>query len=281
MKRKFKTVVFAGGGSRCVWQAGFYETLVSKDAFDLSEVAGVSAGAFFSCLALLGKMPEAMGYFREVAGQNPKNFYPENLWTDKAVFPQYRMYREGLRRLLDDAALEALKAGPEIRILLARPPVWLSPVAATLAGFAAYSFEKKLTHPVHPVLSRRLGFRPEVVTVQACRTASDLADLILQSSCTPPFVPVLMRDNRPVLDGGLVDNVPVNALKNQAGTMLVLLTRRYAQSSIPQKPGRTYVQPSETIDIDKWDYTNPDGLDKAYALGRRDGERFCEAWMGA
>ena len=47
---------------------------------------------------------------------------------------------------------------------------------------------------------------------------------------------------RYVLDGGVVDNVPVCALDDAPGATLVLLTRRYR--ALPDIPGRTYVQPS-------------------------------------
>ena len=53
---------------------------------------------------------------------------------------------------------------------------------------------------------------------------------------------------------------------------LVMLTRRYP--ALPVIPGRTYVQPSTTIPVSAWDYTNADGLQVAYDLGRRDGEAF-------
>jgi hypothetical protein len=75
------------------------------------------------------------------------------------------------------------------------------------------------------------------------------------------------------LDGGLVDNVPVCAIDND-NTTLVLLTRLYKPESIPQTGSRIYVQPSESIPVSKWDYTNPGGVQKAYDLGRRDAEMF-------
>lgn len=274
MTLNYSSIVFAGGGTRCLWQAGFYETISQELA--VSEVAAVSAGAFFSCLVLSGRMEQSMDYFKEVTSENRKNVYLENLFNEKPVFPQYDMYRKGLFRLLDDAALRTLKDGPEIRILVARPPAWLGPRSATVTGLLAYSVEKKFSHPVHPVLPQKLGFRPEVLTVKACDTPDELADLILQSSCTPPFVPVMMRNGSPVLDGGLVDNVPVSALTNGGINTLVLLTRQYSDSSIPDIPGRTYVQPSEKITIDKWDYTDPEGILRVYGLGKKDGERFLE-----
>jgi len=99
-----------------------------------------------------------------------------------------------------------------------------------------------------------------------------LADLVLASSCSPPMTPLLTWKGRFVLDGGVVDNVPVCALDDAPGETLVMLTRRYP--ALPDIPGRTYVQPSMKIPVSAWDYTNADGLQFAYDLGRRDGEAF-------
>ena len=127
---------------------------------------------------------------------------------------------------------------------------------------------------VHQEWATKAGFRGAVVSVRDCRTPEELADLLLASSCTPPVIPVMYRNNSPVLDGGLVDNAPVAALGPDPGPTLVLLTRRYPLECLPRIPGRIYVQPSESVGVYKWDYTNPGGLQKAYDLGRRDGDHF-------
>jgi predicted acylesterase/phospholipase RssA len=86
------------------------------------------------------------------------------------------------------------------------------------------------------------------------------------------MTPLLAWKGRYVLDGGVVDNVPVCALDHEPGETLVMLTRRYP--ALPDLHGRTYVQPSEKIAVSAWDYTSADGLQFAYDLGRRDGEAF-------
>ncbi|VVE80642.1 Patatin [Pandoraea sputorum] len=101
---------------------------------------------------------------------------------------------------------------------------------------------------------------------------------MLQSSCTPPFTPILRRGGRAVLDGGMVDNVPVDALDATPGQVLVMVTRRYPRPQIfTQHHGgqdRLYVQPSEPVPISSWDYTRPENMAPAFALGRKDGETF-------
>jgi predicted acylesterase/phospholipase RssA len=116
------------------------------------------------------------------------------------------------------------------------------------------------------------------VSVRSCAAPVDLADLILASSCSPPMTSRLMWKGHYVLDGGVVDNVPVCALDDAPGMTLVMLTRRYP--ALPDTPGRLYVQPSMKIPVSAWDYTNADGLQVAYDLGRRDGEAFLNGRRG-
>ncbi|MBP7738128.1 MAG: patatin-like phospholipase family protein [Spirochaetes bacterium] len=274
----FDAVVFAGGGTRCLWQVGFLEIAAPELNIKPTVVAGVSAGAAMACMVYAGKATECLEYFKEITGNNEKNFYPRNLFTGKPSFPHYDMYRDTVLRFMDEQALKKLKNDHDIKILLARPPKWLGPRSATFVGFMTYSIEKKIVFPVHSSWSMKLGFIPEVVSVSECKTPDDLADLILQSSCTPPFVPIMFRNGGTVLDGGLVDNVPIMALRDFQGEALLMLTRQYAPEKIINIPGRTYVQPSEPIPITKWDYTSPEGLQTTYDLGRRDGEVFIKEW---
>ena len=107
-----------------------------------------------------------------------------------------------------------------------------------------------------------------------CATPDALADLVLASSCTPPFTPALTLGGRPALDGGIADNVPAAAVEADDGPTLVLLTRRFAR--LPVHPSRTYVQPSAAIPVSAWDYTDPDAIQAAFDLGRRDGELYAK-----
>jgi predicted acylesterase/phospholipase RssA len=126
---------------------------------------------------------------------------------------------------------------------------------------------------MHPVWGRRLGFASEIATVQGCRTPEELAELILHSSCTPPLLPAYRRGGRPVLDGGLVDGVPVE-LVPEARSALVLVPRHLPEAAIPRVSGRTYVVPSRPIQVEVWDYTSPRLIQEAFDQGRRDGEAF-------
>ncbi|MBU2646345.1 patatin-like phospholipase family protein [bacterium] len=259
-----------------MWQSGFWDSLARTGSLKPAMIGAVSAGATVACIALSGKSEEGFAYFKQITRTNQKNIYLSNLFSSRPVFPHYRMYRNAILEIIDNQALKRLQEGPDVRILIAKPPFWLGPVSATLVGLAVYSLEKKIFYPMHPVFASKIGFRPVVVSVRECSTPEELAELLLQSSCTPPFVPVMWRNNHPTLDGGMIDNVPVSILADQQGDMLVLLSRQYPKEKIPDIPGRTYIQPSEPIKIDKWDYTNPAGLQDAYDLGIKDGQAFLQ-----
>lgn len=195
------------------------------------------------------------------------------------MFPHYRIYRQALLDIFADRFHDLAKA-PEIRIGVSHLPRWLGARSAVAAGLIAYNIEKYVRKTLHPTLGQALGFHPEFVKAQECASIDDLADLILQSSSTPPFTPILRRNGRPVLDGGMVDNVPVSALDASPGLVLVMVTRLYPRERMFVVPHgeqrRIYIQPSRKVPISSWDYTSPSQMQHAYDLGRADGEDFLE-----
>ncbi|MFH1059111.1 MAG: patatin-like phospholipase family protein [Pseudomonadota bacterium] len=271
---EYRAVVFAGGGNRCVWQAGFWEEVAPVLPLRPAVLAAVSAGAFMAAMLLAGRTERAMNWVWRELQTNHRNFYPERLLKGQRPFPHPEIFGRNISENLDEDALAAMRQGPELRVLLARPPRWCGPRLAVWVGFAAYVLEKHTKAPLHPTWAMRVGFRPEVVTAQACRDAGELKELILATSCTPPILPVMHRAGRPVLDGGLVDNVPLVALKPEERPALVLLTRRYPAERLRGHPGLTYIQPTQPSPAGKWDYTHPDAMRATYDLGRADGRRF-------
>jgi predicted acylesterase/phospholipase RssA len=285
----FDALVFAGGGCRCFWQIGFLDALAEHNGALLAprHVVGVSAGSAMATMRLAGGTERARQLFAELTAQNDKNVYPERLWRrGEPVMPHVGMYSAALRGAFDAEALATLAQAPPIDVLLARPPRWLPPAAGLLLGFGAYMLERRFRDGVHPSWPAAIGFTPELVRVQdviagyerdpeAAREA--LVALVLASSCTPPVTPFLSWAGQPVFDGGLFDNVPAFAVPADCERTLVMLTRRYPEEQLPRDPRKLFVQPSEPIPVDKWDYTSPELLDETYGLGRRDGEAFASA----
>ncbi|MEO8936072.1 MAG: patatin-like phospholipase family protein [Burkholderiaceae bacterium] len=286
----FEQVVFAGGGNRCWWQAGFWDVVAPAIALKPRVIAGVSAGAATACMLYANDSRWTMDYYREALKHNRRNAYWGNLFRrahDPAdphaarVFPHAAIYRKALTDILGGAHFERLKAdAPEIRIGFARLPRGLGPHAALAVGIVVYNVEKYWRRSLHPTFGRRIGFAAEVARMQDCDDIDDLVSLITASSCTPPFTPIEHRGGRPTLDGGMVDNVPVDAVDAGPST-LVLLTRRYpGRPEVFTHCGRSYVQPSSKVAISAWDYTDVAAMQATYDQGRRDGERFYQsnAW---
>jgi predicted patatin/cPLA2 family phospholipase len=274
----FDQVVFAGGGNRCWWQAGFWDVVRAHFKMKPRVIAAISAGAATACMLYTSDSRWVMAYYQDALRLNRKNAYWGNLLVrGKAVFPHYRIYRQALLDIYGEH-FQALRAAPDIRVGVSHLPRWLGARSAVAAGLVAYNIEKYVRKRLHPTLGRTLGFHAEYIRAQDCETVEDLADLILQSSCTPPFTPVLRREGKAVLDGGMVDNVPVGGLDDSPGVVLVMVTRLYPRPTMfvvhHEAQQRIYVQPSRKVPISSWDYTNPAQMQHAYDLGRRDGEHF-------
>jgi predicted acylesterase/phospholipase RssA len=274
MIQTFESVVFAGGGNRCLWQAGFYRVVAEAFGLAPTHAAAASAGAAIAAVLFAGRFDAALAHFKRATAANPRNIHWANLFDGAPVFPHAAMYRRALLEVIDDRALATLHAGPDLRVPITRAPRWLGARTGFAVAGLADALEHALGPPVHPRLAPWLGFRADYATVRGCRTPEALADLVLASSCTPPFTPRFVHGGKPALDGGIADNVPVAGLGDAAGLTLVLLARRYRR--LPAHTSRVYVQPSAEVPVSSWDYTNPAGLQAAYDLGRRDGETFAQ-----
>jgi predicted acylesterase/phospholipase RssA len=270
----YDAVVFSGGGCRCAWQVGFWQSTAPALGLAPRTVAAVSAGAAMATAIFAGAVDEMLGEFKARTAANSRNAYPFNWLRGAPVFPHAAIYRDTMLACLDGDRLRRLHDGPDIRVLIARVPPWLGPRSGVALALCAYQLEQWRRAGLHQELGRQAGFTPEVYSLRDCRSPEEVAELVLQSSCTPPFTPVLRRDGRPVLDGGLIDSVPVASLPPDTTHTLVLLTKCFPPGYVPSHPTRHYVQPSEPVPVQKWDYTSPDRVQATYDLGRRDGERF-------
>jgi predicted acylesterase/phospholipase RssA len=271
----FDAVAFAGGGNRCYWQGGFWEAAAPLLDLKPETVIGVSAGAWSACYSLLGLGRKVNEMVAEGCSLGRRNFEWRAWRSEGSPWPVSRMYRSLIEAVIDEAALARLKQGPDVLIGLARKPNRLPLSVAIPLGIATYQVEKTWRSPVHPKGGRAIGFRPEFVRVQDLSSAADLSSTLMASASVPPFMPVGRVGGMAALDGGLVDNVPVEpleALEKRGASTLVILSRLYR--AFPHVPGRTYIQPSEPVPIGQFDITNPAGIRRAYEMGLRDGEAF-------
>lgn len=267
--KPFDAVVFAGGGCRCFWQLGFWSVAAPELGLRPRVAVGVSAGTAMATAALLGRCRETLELFKEATARNPRNIYPGNLLRGEPLFPHFAMYRQAILDTVDEQGLARLNEACDLRLVVARPPRHVGSRLSLLLGLGCYLWDRNTGDPVHGGTARSLGFSADVLHARSCSSVAELADLILASSCTPPFTPALRQGGRPVIDGSLVESAPVFALDGDEQRTLVLLSRRY-RTAPPSIPGRAYVAPSRPITLSKWDYTNPDGLQLVYDMGQED-----------
>jgi hypothetical protein len=283
---QFDQVVLAGGGNRCWWQAGFWHVLNEHFLQHPRRIVAISAGAATACLlyARPGQHGAQWGlnYYARALANVRNNINWRNIFGSKSMFPHHHLYRAALTNMLGEG-FGGLKAAPQIMIGLAQVPSYLSPRLAVALGLIIYNLEKYFKKSLHPIMGKRLGFKRIFVSAQSCQKLDNLVELILQSSCTPPFTPVMYRDGWAVLDGGLVDNVPIDGLEpalpgERPQEVLVLLTRRYPYPDcfVRELPGLrlTYVQPREPVLISSWDYSKYQLMSVAYEQGREDAKNI-------
>ncbi|MGL4812431.1 MAG: patatin-like phospholipase family protein [Beijerinckiaceae bacterium] len=271
----FAGVSFPGGGNRCYWQGGFWEIIAPALALKPVRVVGVSGGAFAASYALLGIGEEVRAKVIEGCRLGLPNFDRTALKRREHPFPVAGLYRRLIDETLTEARLHRIQSETDLQIMVAHPPGFMPAPLAAAVGLAAYQLEKKIRAPVHPVLGRRIGFRATYLPVRAMTTAVEWADAVYASASVPPVMPITQVSGRTAIDGGMVDNVPVEPLEEleaQGERTLVLLTRRYKK--LPAVAHRTYVQPSQAIPVGQFTITNPDAILAAHAQGRADGVAF-------
>lgn len=271
----FAGLAYAGGGNRCYWQGGFYETVAPEIGLKPRRVVGASAGAGAMLYNALGVGPTVREMLREACTGRTSEVDWAAFRRGGRLFPVAEMYRGMLASLFTPERLAALKAQADFLIAISRPPrFWPLPVITTI-GIGAYQLEKRLRRPVHPTVGRKLGFRPDLIRIADCADPEELVDALMASAAVPPFMPAGNIGARAALDGGLVDSAPAWALAEMeaAGEQtLVLLTRPFAE--VPQVANRTYVRPSQLIPVSQFTIRNWDGIRFAYELGVKDGEAF-------
>ena len=255
--------MFAGGGNRCVWQAGFYRTVAEALGLAPARAAAASAGAAVAAVLFAGRFDAALAHFKRATAANRRNVHWANLFNGAPVFPHAAMYRRALLEVIDDRALATLHAGPDLRVPITRAPRWLGArTAFAVAGLADACRARRSARRCIRGLRRGSDFAPTIATVRDCRTPEALADLVLASSCTPPFTPLLRHGGKPALDGGIADNVPVDALAGRARPRRSSCSRGVTAACRYTSRGSTCSLRSP-VPVSSWDYTNPAGLQAA------------------
>ena len=282
----FDKVVFAGGGHRCWWQAGFWEVLRAEIELRPRVIGATSMGAFMACLVHANDSRRALAWYeRELAGVRTNIAWLNLFRKDAPLFRQGGIYRKSMRAVLGGEHFrQLLWAAPEIRIGCALPPPTLTERQLRRVSWREYRRDARLMPAaLHARSERTAMFVPHVKRLQDCRTERELFDLLQAASALPPLVPPVELDGVPACSGSLVDPVPVDLVADVPGQTLVLTTRTYNRKTpVFALEGRLYVQPSVPLPVGSWDFTSPQRFLKAYEQGRVDAESFLKLFgLGA
>lgn len=274
----FDAIAFAGGGNRCYWQGGFWDALTAIHPQKPSVVVGVSAGAFQACFSLIGEGDRVRQIVIEACASIERELDWGRLLKGRSPFVVADLYRDLIATVFGPLELAALRAAPEILIQVTHPPRWMPAMVAAYAAIGAYQVEKVVLGAAHSRAGRHVGLTAGHVSTHHLETPEALVEALMGTAAVPPFMPVGRIDGRPALDGGLVDNPPIDRIamvEAKGGRTLVLTTR--AGKTIPATEVRTVVQPSVPIVTSRFAVTDGAAIRAAYELGLKDGEAFARS----
>lgn len=270
----FSAIAFSGGGLRCYWQGGFWESFTALKPQSPEFYVALSGGAFQACFTLSGRGNLVRKAVIEGCNARTRNIEIERIFKGKSPFVVGELYPQLMDMAFGEEELALLKKQPPILIQICQPPRFLPAIIATYGAIAAYQIEKKLTDGLYSKAGRYIGMKAIHVSTHDLTSAKELQLSILASGSVPPFMPVVNFMGKPSVDGGLVDNPPVELLKQveiRGGRTLILATRA-GKSVYTDK--RITLYPSTPIKVNKFSITDGDGVRNAYEMGLRDGEAF-------
>ncbi len=278
------TLVFAGGGNRCLWQAGLVSQLLTAGWQLPAQLVGTSAGAGVACALIAGRVSQGVETCKALYASNPKIVDLSGLWRGRLRFAHEHIFPAWVASYLNENNFEAVRnASSRLRVAFARPSPRLGLHLSTLAGTLAYMVDKHISHSIHPRLPRWLGLKQGFMDLHDCTSAAQAQNLISAAAAAPPFMRARHVDGLAALDGGFVDNAPIGQWsKTQTpetrSRTLVLLTRFYPK--LPQWfswQGRNYLQPSRKVPVSTWDCTPKTTIQAAFDLGVADAQSHLAA----
>ncbi|EKR62108.1 MULTISPECIES: patatin-like phospholipase family protein [Leptospira] len=270
----------AGGGCKAFYGLGFGHEMKSW-GLKFREVSGVSAGAAMVLCLICGDEEECVSFFENIVRKNPANFYLSRLFKGERVFPHEEMYRKTIRFGMDfqkivksgiKVFIHTLKAIPKEDSLrnkfrLARL------IAETAKAFLEDERDKKRglnTGRMQRVL-RKWNMKEVLFTEKDFDDEKAVEQIILNSSSVPPVVSVQSHGNEYYFDGGLTNNLLLEVFPPDKKTIGVYYEPTTIVGKDPKLLERCYLQtPSEPLPITSFDYTDPNGVRRAYELGKRD-----------
>lgn len=277
-----RTLIFAGGGNRCWWQAGAVTQWLERGWRLPAQLVGTSAGAAVAAACLTTGAPAALDACERLFNANPRLFEWRDLGRFRLRFAHQHIYPAWLSSFVNAQTFAALRGAPgSLRVALTRPARVLGLGGSVFAGTLAYLVDKHVRNRLHPRLPRLLGLRHEFLELQQCANPEDACNLLVAAAAAPPFLSAQRIGGRHAIDGGYLDNAPLppQGATEKAAT-LILLTRHYPKlPTLFRSDGRNYWQPSRRIPVSTWDCTPRATVREAFALGHQDAGCAFDAGM--
>lgn len=267
------TLVLAGGGNRCWWQAGVITNLL-ENGWKLPPVlVGTSAGAGVAASLITCSARDALASCKQLYEQNNQLFEWRSLARLKLKFAHQHIYPAWIESFTSDYHFDRLRsASSELIVAITRPARFLGLAGSLVAGSIAYLADKKVARSIHPRLPRYLGLRQEFLNLKSVVNGQAARVLLQAVAAAAPFMLAQRINGEWGFDGGYADNAPIPPqTEEQKARTLVLLTRHY--STLPavfEWNGRTYWQPSRPVPVSTWDCRPGTTVDAAFELGVQD-----------
>lgn len=274
---RLETLVFAGGGNRCLWQGGLITELQNRGWSLPQLLVGTSGGAAVAAAGLTGTLEAALAECRRLYAENTRLLDWRRLAHLELAFAQQHIYPRWLQSIIHPSSWERLKKSrSDLQVAVTHPAPWLGLHGSVWAATVAYLLDKKLLHAIHPQLPRGLGLQQAFYSLKACAQESHARDLLAAAGAAPPVMKARRLFGRWAMDGGYVDNAPLPPqTEAQKASTLVLLTRFYPKlPSLFRWQGRTYWQPSRKVPVSTWDCRPHTTVAQAFELGQRDAQRM-------
>jgi predicted acylesterase/phospholipase RssA len=270
---RFDTIVFAGGGNRCWWQAGIVTHLLDRGWQLPAQLVGTSAGAAIAASCMADGPPAALEACRKLYSANSRLFDWAALRERKIRFAHEQLYPAWLALLIHADNFHNVKTGPtQLRVALTQPAKRLGLAGSVAIGTLAYLVDKYVWESIHPQLPKVLGLQQVFMNLHECETAADAQQLLWATAAAPPFMPAQRLQQVHCIDGGYTDNAPIpQQSAGEREKTLVLLTRHYPHlPSVFRMNDRTYWQPSRKVPVSTWDCTAASTVEDAFMHGVED-----------
>jgi predicted patatin/cPLA2 family phospholipase len=268
-----ETLVFAGGGNRCWWQAGALHHLIDRGMRLPGELVGTSAGAAVAASCMVGNPDVALNVCLRLYAQTPRIFQGFALPAFKPRFAHQHVYPAWVDAFFHANSFATLRdSTSRLTVALTRPARLLGIGGSIAAGTLAYLVDKYVWNSIHPRLPQMFGLRQDFVVLNDCADIAQAQTLLIAAASAPPIMSSRVVGAGRAIDGGYTDNAPIPPQSvHERSKTLVLLTRHYPKlPTLFRWRERTYWQPSRRVPVSTWDCTAKATVREAYELGRRD-----------